>query len=209
MKDIGFSGGSTPFEVLWKTAIGNIIVVFAGNLPGVFVGVFLPDLMGRRTLQIASALLAMLLYAVWAGVSSTATSGGLIALFTLSQFVIGAGPNITTFLIPVEMFPTRLRGSGHGISAASGKVGAVLTSFAFGTAVQNMGIKGVLGLFAGIMFLLAIVSLLIPESKGVTLDEIENDALYINGVASGSASSVEPKGKSTDDEVPTGVTGVV
>lgn len=38
---------------------------------------------------------------------------------------------MTTFVIPAEAFPTRARATGHGISAASGKLGAV-----FGAAVM-------------------------------------------------------------------------
>lgn len=110
--------------------------------------------------------------------SETASSGGLITLFTLSQLVLGAGPNITTFLNPVELFPTRVRGSTHGISAAAGKCGAVLTAFAFGSLVERTGLRGALGLFSGIMFLVALLTLMIPETKGKTLEDIENGVLF-------------------------------
>ena len=93
------------------------------------------------------------------------------------------GPNATTFLIPVEVFPTRVRGTAHGISAAAGKCGAVLTAFAFGSVTDAIGLRGVLGLFSGIMALVAIVTLLIPETKGKTLEEIENGTLYGQNVA--------------------------
>jgi MFS transporter, PHS family, inorganic phosphate transporter len=142
------------------------------------LGIFLPDWVGRRNLQFYSCLITTALYAIWAGVSETASSGGLITLFTLSQLVLGAGPNITTFLNPVELFPTRVRGSAHGISAAAGKCGAVLTAFAFGSLVERTGLRGALGLFSGIMFLIAILTLMIPETKGKTLEEIENGVLF-------------------------------
>lgn len=152
--------------------------ILQGNLPSVYLGIFLPDLVGRRQLQFWSTIIAAILYAIWAGVSETASPGGLITLFTLSQFALGAGPNVTTFLLPVELFPTRVRGTAHGISAACGKVGAVLTSFAFGTLVQNLGLRGALGLFSGLMALIALITLLIPETKGKSLEDIENDILY-------------------------------
>lgn len=88
------------------------------------------------------------------------------------------GPNATTFLLPVEVFPTRVRGTAHGIAAASGKAGAVLTAFAFGTISDRLGLQGVLGLFSGIMTLTALVTLLIPETKGKSIQDIENDVLY-------------------------------
>ena len=36
------------------------------------------------------------------------------------------GPNATTWLLPGEVFPTDIRATCHGISAAVGKVGALL-----------------------------------------------------------------------------------
>lgn len=36
------------------------------------------------------------------------------------------GPNTTTFVVPGEVFPTRYRSTAHGISAASGKFGAII-----------------------------------------------------------------------------------
>lgn len=101
-----------------------------------------------------------------------------MVIFTLSQFLLTVGPNCTTFLIPAEVFPTRVRGTAHGISAAAGKCGAILTSFAFGTVEDAISLEGVLGLFSGVMLLTALVTLLIPETKGHSLDAIERGALY-------------------------------
>ncbi|KAI2634566.1 major facilitator superfamily domain-containing protein [Xylaria nigripes] len=178
LASIGFADGKTPYEKMWKTAVGNIIATMAGSLPGVYIGVFLPDLIGRRNLQLYASLITAVLYAIWAGVQTTASSGGLITLFVLSQLFLSAGPNITTFLLPAELYPTRVRGTAHGISAASGKVGATITAFAFGTAVDNIGIRGVVGLLSGIMALVAAITLLLPEPKGQTLEDIENDVMY-------------------------------
>lgn len=150
----------------------------AGYLPGFYVGIFLPDLVGRVRQQFWSSVIVAALYAIWAGVTNHTSIGGLMTLFTLSQFFLNAGPNCTTFLLPVEVFPTRVRGTAHGIAAASGKCGAVLTAFAFGTVVNRIGLNGTLGLFSGIMALCAAVTLLIPETKGLSLDQIEQGAQY-------------------------------
>ena len=142
LSEIGYSTGATPFQTLWNTAVGNIIVVLAGYLPAFYVGIFLPDLMGRVSQQFIFSALAAVLYAIWAGVTDIMSTGGLMALFTLSQFVLNVGPNCTTFLLPVEVFPTRVRATAHGIAAASGKAGAVLTAFAFGSVKERIGISG-------------------------------------------------------------------
>jgi MFS transporter, PHS family, inorganic phosphate transporter len=107
-----------------------------------------------------------------------ASKGGLITIFTLAQLFLNMGPNCTTFLMPVELFPTRVRGTAHGIAAASGKLGAVVTAFSFGSLTDAIGLPAVLGILSGVMVLTALCTLLIPETKGCTLDEIEKDMLY-------------------------------
>lgn len=175
----------------------------AGYLPGFYAAIFLPNRIGRIRQQFLGSAIAAVLYAVWAGVTGHTSTGGLIALFTLSQFTLNAGPNATTFLLPVEVFPTKVRATAHGIAAASGKAGAVLTALAFGTVTERLGLRGVLGLFSGIMALCAAVTLLIPETKGRSIEEIENGVLYgeVSGGSDVSVSSGEVVGIS---EVATG-----
>ncbi|XHF99944.1 hypothetical protein AWENTII_003424 [Aspergillus wentii] len=195
---IGFAKGATPWQTLYKTAVGNIIVQAAvstllqhlfylityhaqGYLPGFYAGIILPDRMGRVRQQFYTCIIACILYAIWAGISSPTvhtSTAGLMIIFTISQFTLTVGPNCTTFLIPAEVFPTRVRGTAHGISAAAGKCGAILTAFAFGTVEDAIGLNGVLGLFSGVMFLTALVTLLIPETRGKSLEAIESDMLY-------------------------------
>ncbi len=128
-----------------------------------------------------------------------------MVLFTLSQLVLNAGPNCTTFLLPVEVFPTSVRGCAHGIAAASGKAGAVLTAFVFGTVAEKIGINGVLGLFSGIMALCTLCTFLISEPKGHTIDEIKRGVLYgetafssDTSVASGHLGAIEVHAKGDD-----------
>ncbi|CAG7894542.1 unnamed protein product [Brassica rapa] len=56
---------------------------------------------------------------------------GFIVLYSLTFFFCNFGPNATTFIVPAEIFPARLRSTCHGISAASGKAGAMVGSFGF------------------------------------------------------------------------------
>lgn len=175
---IGYGKGATPFETLMHTAVGNIIVQASGYLPGFVIGIFLPDTFGRVRVQFWGCVMMCVIYAIWAGVTNHTSTGGLMTIFTISQLILCSTVNVTTFLIPVELFPTRVRATAHGLAAASGKAGAVLTSFAFGAVVDGIGLNGTLGLFSGIMALNAAVTLLIPETKGKSLDDIESDVLY-------------------------------
>jgi PHS family inorganic phosphate transporter-like MFS transporter len=80
-----------------------------------------------------------------------------IFLFVFIQFFFQFGANATTFIIPVEVFPTRFRATAHGLSAACGKAGAILAAFAFNVLVDHGGknafLPQTLGIFAGIQFI--------------------------------------------------------
>jgi PHS family inorganic phosphate transporter-like MFS transporter len=57
--------------------------------------------------------------------SDVKASSGFVALYCLAIFFCNFGPNVTTFVIAAEVFPTRYRSTAHGISAAVGKLGAI------------------------------------------------------------------------------------
>lgn len=51
---------------------------------------------------------------------------GASVMFVLAGIAFELGPNFTTFMLPVELFPTKHRAFSHGIAAAAGKTGASL-----------------------------------------------------------------------------------
>uniref|UniRef100_A0A7S1VBV2 Major facilitator superfamily (MFS) profile domain-containing protein n=1 Tax=Grammatophora oceanica TaxID=210454 RepID=A0A7S1VBV2_9STRA len=55
----------------------------------------------------------------------------LMGLYLGTTLLGQLGPNATTFLIPAEVFPTEMRSWCHGIAAASGKVGALISAILF------------------------------------------------------------------------------
>lgn len=183
-----------------------------GYLPGFYIGIPLADSLGRIRQQLYTSAVVSILYAIWAGISvpsAHTSTAGLMVMFGLSQLVVCMGPNCTTFLLPCEVFPTRVRGTAHGISAAVGKSGAVLTAFAFGTVTQKIGLPGVLGLFSAIMALTAAVTLMIPEPGGKSLADIESglrygpiSALFIRGrLRKGDPSGLSATESATDGDL--------
>ncbi len=49
--------------------------------------------------------------------------------FILFNVMMNLGPNATTFILPAELFPTRIRASGHGLAAGCAKLGATVGLF--------------------------------------------------------------------------------
>ena len=50
----------------------------------------------------------------------------MITAYALSFFFSNLGPNTTTYVLSAETFPTEIRATCHGLSAAAGKLGAVI-----------------------------------------------------------------------------------
>jgi len=99
-----------------------------------------------------------------------------VFLYCLGNFFFNFGPNTTTFIIPGEVFPTRYRSTGHGISAGSGKLGAIIAQVGF-SQLKDIGgpgkfVKHILQIFALFMLSGIFSTLLLPETKGKTLEEL-------------------------------------
>jgi len=117
-------------------------------------------------------------------VNGTKVTGFLIPstlaflLYSLSFFFINFGPNTTTFVIPAEVYPTRFRTTGHGISAAGGKLGAAISTYLFPILLKAIGIKEILILLAIISAIGALLTFfLIPEPKGKSLEEASREEI--------------------------------
>lgn len=74
------------------------------------------------------------------------------------------GPAATTFTIPAEVFPSSVRASCHGVSAASGKLGAFLGAYLFPQLMSVIGLPGVLVVCSGILFLGFALTLVLTPS---------------------------------------------
>lgn len=74
--------------------------------------------------------------------------------------------------VPGEVFPTRFRSTAHGISAGAGKVGAVIAQALLGLLPSKIGLNHVMEIFAAFMVCGVATTLLIPETKRRSLEEL-------------------------------------
>jgi PHS family inorganic phosphate transporter-like MFS transporter len=123
-------------------------------LPGYYVAVYFINSMGRKLIQLQGFVFMTVLFLVlaiwWDQIREHAVL--FIILYGLALFFSNFGPNTSTFVMPTEMFPTPIRSTCHGISAASGKAGAAIGSFGFSIWVENesFGYAGAFYTFAAI-----------------------------------------------------------
>jgi PHS family inorganic phosphate transporter-like MFS transporter len=173
LQQIGFAGKSgTPWERLFEIGIGNLIVTVLGFVPGYYATVLTIEKLGRKWIQIQGFLLAALFLGILAGKFHSMSTTAFVANFALLQFFFNFGANTTTYCYPAELFPTRYRAFAHGISAASGKVGAIISASAFNTLSTTVGTPAVLWIFFGCCIAGVVCSLLLPEVRGRDPDVI-------------------------------------
>jgi len=150
-------------------------------LPGYWAGVFLIEtpFFARRNTQIIGFIALALLYFI-IGISFKQLEdlpGLFIVLYGLTFFFSNAGPNTTTFVLPSESFPTKVRATCHGLSAAAGKVGAALGAGMMAPILDAYGIPPVLYICSIISILGAILTyFFITETRGLSLEQVTNDS---------------------------------
>ena len=154
------------------------LAIFAvAAVPGYLLAIARMDRIGHRRLQLAGFTVMGACFAVIGLVPgmTTAVVPFLLA-YGISYFFTEFGPNVTTFVLPGELFPTRLRTTGHGISAGVGKLGAFIGVFLFPVLQHALGLRATLLLTAGMSVLGALLTLILPEPAGRTLEEISGEA---------------------------------
>jgi PHS family inorganic phosphate transporter-like MFS transporter len=191
----------TVYHDLFNTAVGNLIIVCAGSLPGYWLSVAFIDKTGRRPLQVGGFTILTILFCIIGFAYKSLSQGAFLTLYILVQLFFNFGPNTTTFIVPGECFPTRYRSTGHGLSAAGGKIGATVAqimalTLANKDAPPNCNAKEcypwvphLMEIFACFMLCGALISLLIPETKRRTLEELAGEKQLTKTNGSGHTSS--------------------
>ena len=197
---IGYSNGSSIYENLRNNAIGNIVLVCAGSLPGYWLSVLTIDTFGRKSIQLVGFAMLTIIFTIIGSAYESLSQGTLLALYVLAQFFFNFGPNTTTFIIPGECFPTRYRSTGHGLSAAMGKIGAIVAQviahplMSIGASPDCTGhacspwLNHLMQIFALFMLCGLLVTFLVPETKGRTLEELAGEGATILDSRRGSIS---------------------
>ncbi|KAJ9093233.1 hypothetical protein QFC19_008439 [Naganishia cerealis] len=198
LTQIGFGSATTGtaaqkvYTNLHNVAVGNIILAVAGLIPGYWASFLLIDKVGRKPIQFMGFII---LTGIFCGLgfgyhkltASTSGRAGFVALYCLANFFQNFGPNTTTFVripdvIPGEIAPTRYRSTFHGISAASGKLGAIVAQVGFAKMIDIGGKTGskaflphILEIFALFMATGVVSTMLIPESMGRSLEDLSGE----------------------------------
>ena len=171
-------------EIL-DTSLKNVFLAL-GALPGYYVAVATINKIGRRNMQLQGFIVMGVIFFVmgffWTNISN---SGALfITLYALTFFFSNFGPNTTTFVLPVEVFPTAIRATCHGLAAAAGKIGATVGTSLFGSAQKIYGRSGTFIICAITSWLGAILTLFFTwdgptHHKALNQSFFKNVSMYV------------------------------
>jgi sugar porter (SP) family MFS transporter len=157
-----------------STALLSSIGIGAINLVFTLVGVFLIDRLGRKVLMyigsvgyiISLSLVSIAFFLHWQG-----TAVPIFLFLFVASHAIGQGAVIWVFIS--EIFPNHLRASGQSFGSTTHWVLAAIIPSLIPFLFSTIG-PGVVFLFFAIMmvFQLVFVAFMMPETKGVSLEEL-------------------------------------
>lgn len=164
-----------------KESLLNSIAIGGTNLIFTFVGLYLIDRLGRKTLLIVGSLGYIISLAMVAWCFYSHAGAGLLMTFLLlfiAAHAIGQGAVIWVFIS--EIFPNKVRAMGQSFGASTHWVFAALITLI--TPVFLDAQKGIfknnpwpIFAFFAFMMVMQLIWVLtkVPETKGVSLEELE------------------------------------
>jgi MFS transporter, PHS family, inorganic phosphate transporter len=153
----------------------GVFAVFAA--PGYAVAALTMDRLGRKTIQALGFGMMTISFALLAFIPNLQKMAvPFLIIYGFSFFFTEFGPNSTTFVYPSEIFPVRVRTTGHGFAAAMGKLGGFVGVFLFPYLLHWKGLLGAESAAAIASALGLIVTLtMLPETKGKSLEAISSE----------------------------------
>ena len=159
------STSTTPQDVVLFDSIFGLIIAAIG-LPGYILCVIFIETIGRWNLQFFGFIAVAVAYCALALCYQFSTPPGIdLALFGVTFFLINFGPNPLVFIIPSEVFPSHIRSTCNGISAAAGKVGATLGGAGFPLIIDSIDLFGIMYICGGVAFCGSLVTRLLIDRK--------------------------------------------
>jgi MFS family permease len=159
-------------STMTKIALQLAIFVVAA-VPGYLLAIARLDKIGHRRLQLLGFAMMGACFLIIAAVPGLTTAVvPFLLVYGVSYFFTEFGPNMTTFVMPSELYPVSMRATGHGISAGVGKLGAFIGVFLFPILSDSLGLRGTLLLTAGVSALGFALTLVLPEPAGRSLEDM-------------------------------------
>ncbi len=174
-------GSVAPGAGLLQAVAWSLIIFAVAAAPGYVAAVATIDRLGHRRLQwLGFTAMGLALLAIGLVPGLTHALVPFLLLYGLSYFFTECGPNVTTFVIPTEVFAVCDRTTGHGIAAGVGKLGAFIGVFLFPLLTAALGLTGTLLVAAGAAFAGALLTQVLPEPRGQSLEDVAQELALVD-----------------------------
>ena len=160
-KDRQEDDGGDVVSVSWQNIVAN-----AMGIPGLVLAIWLLRRLGTKILQVYGFVLIAGMFLVLGVLWETCPDNHILLFvaYCFLQFSLNWGPNLSTFVLPSEVYPPGVRSSFNGASAALGKIGALVGGFTFQPIYDQFGMFAVMATCAVISLVGALVTHLCIEN---------------------------------------------
>ena len=163
------SAGAASGDAFFHSVLVSLI-----NLLFTLIALWLVDRVGRKTLILAGTSLQFVSLALVGWFYHVHGSALAVLIFVMS-FVAGHafGNGVACWVIISEIYPTKVRGRGMSIATTALWLVGYMGNQLFPIMQKNLGSDGTFWCFSGgALLTIVLVGLLIPETKGRSLEEI-------------------------------------
>lgn len=173
-QEIFQSAGYSISEVLM-----NIVVTGIANLIFTFVALYTVDCLGRKALMMIGSCGLAIIYALL-GLGYFFAFKGVVmvvlVVLAISFYAMSLGP--ITWVLISEIFPNRVRGVAMALCTAALWMASFVLTYTFPFLNSSLGTGGTFMLYALIcMSGFIFTRIRIPETKGKSLEELENELI--------------------------------
>jgi SP family arabinose:H+ symporter-like MFS transporter len=169
LPEIFRAAGTASSDAFFQSVLVSLV-----NLVFTLFALWLVDRAGRKTLILAGTTLQFISLALVGWFYHVHGSGMAVLIFVMS-FVAGHafGNGVACWVIISEIYPTKVRGRGMSIATTALWIVGYLGNQLFPVMQKSLGSDGTFWCFsAGALLTIILVALLIPETKGRSLEEI-------------------------------------
>lgn len=133
-----------------QSVIGNTLLDIVSLIGTALLAISI-ERVGRLRAQIWGFVLSVMgLLLVWIfALHGPPPLAALVIGLLLWQVAISYGPANTCWIFPVELYPTELRASAHGLATAVSRLGAMAAVFLLPLVQERIGVAGLMLIFAG------------------------------------------------------------
>jgi len=160
----------------------NIVITGIVNLVFTFVAIYTVDKFGRKALMLIGSAGLVVTYLLLGWTYHTHSQGVhvlILVVLAIACYACSLAPIV--WVIISEIFPNRIRGAAVSVAVCALWSGCFLLTYLFPTINTSLGPDFTFWMYAAICVVgFVVIKLFLPETKGKTLEEIEEELIGLD-----------------------------